>query len=60
MARHAAPASPPNLVNFQGFTPGLLIPRVDVGAAVQSGYFYVVGGTTTGSVVTNTTDYVLY
>jgi hypothetical protein len=52
--------TPPALQNFQGFTPGLQIPRVDVAAAEQSGYFYVLGGTTTGGVVTPTIEFVLY
>ncbi|HEY3354453.1 MAG TPA: hypothetical protein VGQ83_14475, partial [Polyangia bacterium] len=52
--------TPPTLGNIQAFTPGLNTPRIDVGATVQSGYFYVVGGTTTGNVVLNTFEYVLY
>lgn len=52
--------APPGLVNFQGFTPGLTTARVNLGAALQSGYFYVLGGTTTGNAVTNTIEYVLY
>ncbi|MBI5532130.1 MAG: hypothetical protein HY898_05425 [Deltaproteobacteria bacterium] len=51
--------APPGLVNFQGFNPGLLTARVDLGAAIQSGYFYVLGGRTPGG-VTKTIEYVLY
>jgi hypothetical protein len=52
--------SPPTLGNIQAFTPGLNTARIDVGATVQSGYFYVVGGMTDGNVVLKTFEYVLY
>ncbi len=52
--------TPPGLINFQGFTPGLTMPRIDLGAAEQSGYFYVLGGLTTGGMVTKSIEYVLY
>ena len=68
----AITAAPPTLANFQGFNPGLLRSRVDLGSAVQSGYFYVLGGAVCSSgpanatcpagpfSVTNTTEFVLY
>jgi hypothetical protein len=52
--------SPPGLQNFQGFTPGLKTPRVDLGAAIQSGYFYVLGGQTNTETASKSTEYVLY
>ncbi len=55
----AAPA-PPSFGNVQSFTPGLRVPRVDLGATLQSGYFYSLGGTTTGGAVTSSTEFVLY
>lgn len=57
-AQHTA--APPALINIQNFSPGLLAARVDLAAAEQSGYFYVLGGTTTGGIVTNTIEFVLY
>lgn len=54
------PATPPLLGNYQGFTPGLLVPRVDLGATIQSGFFYALGGATTGGAPTPTTEFVLY
>src|SRR5581483_4129706 len=52
--------APPALGNIQSFTPGLGTPRVDTAATLQSGYFYVLGGTTTNNTVSDTTEYVLY
>ncbi len=55
----AVPA-PPLLGNVQSFTPGLREPRVDLGATLQSGYFYSLGGTGADGGVTQSTEYVLY
>ncbi len=53
--------APPGAANnFQGFTPGLTVARVELGAAVQSGNFWALCGRTTGNVVTKSTEYVLY
>lgn len=52
-------ATPPTLGQIQSFTPGLQNQRVDMAAAVQSGYFYVLGGRTPAG-VTKTIEYVLY
>lgn len=53
---------PPPFLNMQSFTPGMNVARVDLGAAIQSGYFYVLGGATAASplVVTTSTEFVLY
>ena len=55
----AAPA-PPDFANIQNFSPGLLVPRVDTGATVQSGYFYSLGGGLADGGVTRSIEYVLY
>lgn len=60
MSAALSPGPPPALGNIQAFTPGLTTARIDVGATVQSGYFYVLGGTTTGGGVLRSTEYVLY
>jgi hypothetical protein len=57
-ARHSGTA--PGLQDWQGFGPGLTDPRVDLGAAVQSGHFYIVGGTTDTATASTTVEYVLY
>lgn len=55
----AAPP-PPGFGNIQSFTPGLRVPRVDLGATLQSGYFYSLGGATPDGGVTRSTEFVLY
>lgn len=51
--------APPAIFATQGFSPGLKTGRVDTAAAVQSGFFYVIGGRTAAG-VTKTTEYILY
>jgi hypothetical protein len=51
---------PPGTLTFQSFNPGLSTPRVDVGATIQSGYFYILGGSGTAGTALNSTEFVLY
>ncbi len=68
-AQYVAP--PGKLTNFQGFQPGLLVNRVDLGAAVQSGNFWALAGRSCANppctaansnpgTVLKSTEYVLY
>jgi hypothetical protein len=55
--------NPPALTGWNACQNCLAVDRVDLGAAIQSGYFYVLGGLTlplTPATVTNTIEYTLY
>jgi hypothetical protein len=51
--------NPCSLTGFQSFTPGMNTARVGIGSASQSGYFYILGGSNSGGVLTST-EFVLY
>jgi hypothetical protein len=57
--------NPPALTGWNACQNCLAVDRVDLGAAIQSGYFYVLGGSTTPvapatAAVTNSIEYTLY
>jgi hypothetical protein len=54
--------SPPTLAGWNSCQNCLSVSRLDLGAAIQSGYFYVLGGlqTVSPAAVTNTIEYTLY
>ena len=57
VVKHSGTA--PGLTGMQGFDPGLDVDRTDLAAALQSGWIYVLGGTTSGGAA-RTTEYILY
>jgi hypothetical protein len=51
--------APPAIINWNG-AGGLSMARVDLGATIQSGYFYVLGGRVANGTVTKTIELTLY